>query len=98
RRDQLDRLSRDVDEPVAHEPEIVRPVELLEDAQWPGHGIGAWRQLLGEVGRHRRKEMPLDPADSLESLQKRLEKMADRVDHVLGGRHGEQHLTAASEW
>ena len=27
--------------------------------------------------------MPLDPADSLESLQERLEKVADRVDHVL---------------
>src|SRR4029453_6918105 len=94
RRDQLDSLPRHVDEPIAHEPEIVRPGELLGGFERPGDLVGARRQLVGETAREGREEVTLNPAHVFHGLQERLEELSDRYDDSRRGRHAYLSIAA----
>ena len=62
--------------------ELVRARERLDGAERPGDRLGAGSQLLGEPGRERRIEMPLDPADALEGDEERRQEPAERVEQL----------------
>ena len=97
RPDQLERLSRRIQEPISHEAQVLRPVEALGGMQRRGEALPQRGQLLGQARGQRRVELPLDPIHPLEGPEERPEQGGDSFEELRIDRHGFPPWTALSK-